>query len=333
VLQFPVCLALTDDGSGLLALSAGVAASAVWWAFFSRYAETEGQRFLERQLSAQRGQLNDELDAHRALLVAELDDGARRWRNSSLPRDVYPAAHGFDLRFNRDLTNDLMRSREFFFCGRSGIYVPGRILMREELGDAGASPKLEEVRLRLIDPASDLAMGYAIRDRRGKISHRDKSDDELRGEIVENLFMTLIALWEARYCVTRSIRIWHESVAVFKRHEVFEHAVYDSSIDLRGREAFPPTVCWAAKQPAHTQLYEDFRRQDHADPSLVITPYTPEGVFSAHLDRLGFGGDVEEYLLRYRSEHLERLRSGLRKALAFDHVESFENLQGSEGAP
>lgn len=312
------------EGAGL-ALSAGVAASAAWWAVFSRYAESEARRFLELQLTAQRTQLSTELKAHRELLVGELDETARRWRDSSLPRDLYPAAQGFDLRFNRDLTIDLAHSSKYFFSGPSGIYLPARILLRK---DYEPTRKLEDVRLYIVDPLSDLAMEQAVRDRRGKTTHLGKPDEQIREEIITNLFMTVVALWHVRDSVRGSIRIWHESVAVIKRIELFDNAVYDSNIEGPGIEDFPTTGCWSAEQPAYIRISEEFHRQDHVSASMTITSNTPQEAFDGHLDRLRFDrAKADELWARYRSKYLTRLELGLPKARDLKDVETTRALE------
>jgi hypothetical protein len=329
--QFAVlCLAVPDlqndwlQGAGL-ALSSGIAASAVWWAFFSRYAESEGRRFLEFQLAAQRALLDRELDDHRALLVSELDETARRWRDSSLARDIYPAAEGFDLRFNRDLTKDLARSSKYLFCGPSGIYVPARILLRET---TAPTCRLDDVRLWIIDPNSDLAMEQAIRGRRGKATNRGKPDDQIRTEILDNLFMTLIALWEVRDKVRGSIGVWHESTAVIKRIELFDHAVYDSNVEGPGPEDFPTTGCWSSGQTAYIRVSEQLERQDHVTASVTIASNTPQRVFDEHLDKLGFDHDrIDELWARYRSRYLARMELGIPRAVNLRDVEPTRELE------
>jgi len=314
-------------GAGL-ALSAGIAASAAWWAFFSRYAESEGRRFLELQLDAQRDQLAAELEGHRELLVGELDETARRWRDTSMPQGIYPAAKGFDLRFNRDLTRDLARSTKYFFSGPTGIHLPARILMRER---TKPTCKLEDVRLYIVDPLSDLAMEQAVRDRRGKAIHRGKTDEQIREEIVANLMMTVVALWHARSCVRGSIRVWHESTAVIKRIELVDDAVYDCNIEGPGPEDFPITARWSSSQPSYIRISEEFHRQDHVSAALTISPDTPEDVLCSHLDRLdrdrGRFGDLWH---RYRAKYLARLELGIPRALETLDVDTSRALEETD---
>jgi len=319
-----LCLLVPDlqkdwlKGAGL-ALSAGIAASATWWAFFSRYAESEGRRFLESQLNG-----------HRELLIGELDATARRWRDSSLPRDLYPAAEGFDLRFNRDLSRDLAHSKKYFFKGPSGIYLPARILMRT---DTEPTCRLEDVRLYIIDPLSDLAMEQAVHDRRGKATHRGKPDERIREEIITSLFMTVVALWHVRDSVRSSIRIWHESTAVINRIELFDNAVYDSNIEGPGPEDFPTTGCWSSGQPAYIRIGEEFHRQDHVSASITISPNTPQEDFDKHLDRLRFDHtQVDDLWAKYRSKYLRRLELGIPRALALKEVEATRALEEAPNA-
>jgi hypothetical protein len=300
----------------LFAFSASLAASAAWWAFFSRYAESEGQRFLERQLDAQREQLEKELEDHRELLVGELDETARRWRDSSLPRNIYPAADGFDLRFHRDLTQDLERSSKYYFCGPTGVYIPARIELRKN----GAS-QLDDVRLKIVDPLSERAMERAVDDRSYKEENEEKSRDELRGEIVEDLSMAIVGVWQLRREIRGPIRIWFESTAVIKRIELFDTSVYDSSVDGTGPEAFPQTARWGAQQSMHTRHYEEFRGLDRAPASLTITARMSEARLREHLDDLGLSPKpIGDIWAEYRSSYLARLEKGIPKALALKDV-------------
>ena len=324
VLQFPIVL-LFATGEGSLvepahAVSASVAASAIWWAVFSRYAEAEGRGFLDRQLELQRDQLNEELEEHRDLLVAEMEDVARRWRTTSFPRDIYPATEGFDLRFNRDLTRDLQRSSKYFFCGPTGIYVPARIRLQED-----DSRPLEDVRVKVIDPQSDLAMAQAVADRRSKAKHEDKGDARIRKEITADVYMTVIALWHFRKFVIGTIRIWYESTAVIKRVEVFDRAIYDSRIDVPGPEAFPLTGCWAAGQPAYVQINEEFHRRDPGPASLAITPGMSEERLRRHLaERQIDAAHMARLWEAYQERYVSYLESLLPKALALREIEPIE---------
>src|SRR5260221_3962394 len=196
----------------------------------------------------------------------------RRWRDSSLPRGLYPAAEGFDLRFNRDLSRDLAHSKEYPFKGLSEINLPARILMRT---DTEPTCRLEDVRLYIIDPLSDLAMEQAVHDRRGKATHRGKPDERIREEIITSLFMTVVALWHVRDSVRSSIRIWHESTAVINRIELLDNAVYDSNIEGPGPEDFPTTGCLRPGRPADIPLGEGFPPPDHASASSTNSPKTP----------------------------------------------------------
>jgi len=329
ILQLPVVLLLISGEHSIwrdaaLAFSTGVAASAVWWAFFSRYAESQGKDFLERELTQQRATLSLELQLNRKLLVEEMEEGAKRWRDSGLPRDIYAATEGFDLRFNHDLTEDFERSSRYYFCGRSGIYVPARIILR----DRRAPRRLEDVRLKVIDPLGVVAMDQAIRDRRGRENNRSKSDDELRAEIVDHLLMTIVGLWHAREHVRGTIRVWHESTSVVKRIELFEHAVYDANIDGRGTTAFPSTGCWAAGQPGYTRIGGEFDRKDQASASLEISVSTERRELDKHLERLGCDpGRFDELWERYRSKYLQRMEKGLPRARALEIVEETRALE------
>lgn len=286
------------SGAGL-ALSAGLAASALWWFFFSRYAESEGRKFLEAQL-----------DDHRGLLLDEIEISNRRWRSRSLPRDVYPRADGFDRRYHRDLTDDLEKSTKYFFCGPTGVYVPARLHLRRS--DA---PPLEEVRLRIIDPGSPSAMERAVEDRARKRENEDKSAEELRQELLTDLAMTIVGVWEIRKAIEGPIRIWCEGAAVIKRVELFDRAVYDSSVDGTAGEAFPKTICWSSTQSSYAMHEEEFFALNRSSASLRIGATTRIDRLAEFLSALQIEvGDLSTLWDEYREEYIRYLEERLPEA-------------------
>lgn len=304
-------ISLAFDGEAVdvgLAIGTGIGGAAVWWAAFARYAESAGERILNRRLSQQGRQLQNELDEHRALLAGELEENARRWRDSSLPRAIYPPTNGFDLRFNRDSTKHLARSSKYFFCGPSGVFVPARIILRE----TEMNPPLEEVRLRIVNPLRDIAMERTIEQRRGKPKSAAE-DAGIRQQVNDDLFMMIVGLWHARDRVGK-VQVWYESAAVIKRLELFEDAVYDAP-DIRGPEEFPMVVRWDSLQPTYTQRLAEFDHNE-SEATLTFTPRTPESVLIEHLAFFGFDpGERGSMLERFEREYVNYFRGPLQKAL------------------
>lgn len=301
----------------LLAVFAGVAASALWWAIFARYAEREGKRLLTEELDAQHRRLDSELDFHRSALATQLANESRRWRESSFPRDIYKGTENFSLRFNRDLSKNLNSSSIFYFSGRTGIYVPARIWLRSEATDE----RLEYVRLRINDPENERAMSQAIADRLSRAENAGKTRDEIQAKIHDDFRMTLVGLWHCREHVSNWIKVWYESTAVIKRVELFDEAVYDSSIEANGRAAFPLSAAWTHRQATYTLIEEDFLRDDHAVPAFTITPLTTRTELEQHLAGLGVDpGNAEDCWGRYNQAYMKRMRHGLERSSSFEDV-------------
>jgi hypothetical protein len=298
-----------------LALSTGVAAAGIWWSAFARYAEAEARKVLGEELEKQRAVMQSELVRVRDMLTNEIAFESRRWRELRLPRTVYPAAEGFDLRFNKDLTEDLRRSRFYYFSGPSGVYVPARIKLRSN----EASIRLEEVFIRMIDPLSPLAMKRAIADRKRRIVHAHKTDKEIEQEIKADLALAHAALWDVRHQVHGPIRISYADEAIVRRVEVFEDGAYDSSIDHEDKEAFPPTAAWNPRQTTWEQARGEF--STHSFTGFTITPHTPEAAVEDQvINELELEMDsVQSYLERYAQKYLRWMEEGLAKAM--DHVD------------
>lgn len=292
----------------LIGVSVGVTASAVWWAFFSHFAEKQARLLLTSELAEQRHVLERGISE----LVDEVERNSQRWQDERLPLALYGSNSGTDLRFNRDLTRDLERSKAYYFSGPTGIYVPARIETRRSEHD------LRELRLRLIDPCSEVAMKRAVDERMRRDENIGKSEDQIRDELRLHLIMVHSALWRIRNKVGK-ILLCYENVPVLNRLEQFETCIYDSSIEQDGRAAFPTTARWGRDHSTWALAERDFRAQSFA--SFVIAPTTSEEELEAHLGKHGMTLDrkIEEYLEEYDLRYLSPMRKTLQEAR--DHVD------------
>lgn len=293
----------------VLAVCAGIIASAVWWAIFSRYAEAQGKHLLTRELRAQHRILDTELQKLRRMLEDEIDKEARRRNESSVPRDIYRAIRDFDLRFNRDLDRDLSRSSFYFFSGPTGVYVPARIMLRS----ADAPNRLEDVRLIIVDPTAPLVMKRAVRDRARRDLNSEKSPEEISEEIKRDLLLTHVALWECRSKVYGTIRIAYEGESVASRLELFDGAVYDSDIDRNDKEDFPPTAAWRRSQPTWVEARNKFAARGLEE--FIISPTTSAEELESHLEEFELMSEsLHSARERYMARYFPWMSNGLKKA-------------------
>jgi hypothetical protein len=287
----------------LIGVSVGISASAVWWAFFAHYAEHQARLLLTSELAEQRAVLDRGISA----LVEEAERNSRRWQDERLPSDLYAANNGTDLRFNRDLTRDLERSKIYYFSGPTGIYVPARIETRE------AEHDLRELRLRLIDSGSEPAVERAIEDRLRRDENAGRSEEEIREKLYLDLIMVHVALWRIRRMV-HTIALCYENVPVLNRVEMFDDCIYDSSIEKDGRCAFPTTARWDRSHSTWAVAESDFKAQKFT--SFRIRPSTSEESLREHLSRQGMAPDrdFDSYLEEYDRRYVSELRKTLKEA-------------------
>jgi hypothetical protein len=293
----------------LVGVSVGVTASAAWWAFFSHFAEKQARLLLTSELAEQRSVLNRGISE----LVDEVERNSRRWQDERLPLALYGSNSGTDLRFNRDLTRDLERSKTYCFSGPTGIYVPARIETREGERD------LRELRLRLIDPCSDVAMKRAVDERMRRDENVGKSKEQIQDELCLHLIMVHSALWRARNKVGK-ILICYENVPVLNRLELFEACVYDSNIEQDGRAAFPTTARWGRDHSTWALADREFRAQNFT--SFVIGPTTSKEHLEARLKShdMTLTRDIDDYLREYDLRYLAPMRKTLKEARAHRDV-------------
>jgi hypothetical protein len=292
----------------VLATCSGVVASAAWWSFFARYAEREARWLLTRELAEQRHVLDSKLSG----LVREVERESRQARDQSFPRSVYPSTDEFDLRYNRDLTKDLESSPFYFFAGPSAVWVPARL----ELRAADSACRLREVRVRIIDPASKIAMERGVLDRRRRLENEGKSTDEIEAELREHLILSHVGLWQARGSVSGPICISYESRPVLQRLELFESSFYDSNIDRQDRERFPLSAAWSTANPGWKLAHEDFLSDGFT--VFAINQDTTREKLEGHLRQMGLDPeDFDHWVERYETQYRARLEAGL--ALARNH--------------
>lgn len=298
----------------LLALCAGIAASAAWWAIFSRYAESEAKRLLTFELAEQHRILDGRLSG----LVREVQKESREAHQRNFPRDVYPSHELHDLRLNRDLTLDLERSPYYYFAGPSGVWVAARVELRSK--EAGVP--LTDVRVRMVDPSSSFAIEKAVRDRERRSENAGRSAREIEAAVRDDLVLAHVALWRARRSVQGPICLSYEGRAMHERLELLDSAIYLSKIDSKDEARYPLTVAWRPGYHAWGAAFEEFDDADFAD--FAITRETTRDTVERHLiEKLGLEpSDWSEWVERYDREYLSPMKNVL--ARAGTHADFFD---------
>lgn len=341
----------TDGTARVFALTASFGASALWWLILARPAErevsallkeqldradatsaTERQRqaaALETELARTRGKwqedvrrLSDELAASRetrmqevALLKTELMRFAVQ--ADGVPSAVYQGTDNHDLRFNRDLTSHLARSRTYEFHGPTGVYVGARLHGR---GDRG---RLERVRVRISDPRSSVALHHAARDRKQRNTHTGSEESDVLRELRDDIAMAIISLFDARARATR-IEIVLDDRGVSDRIEHFTDALYVSTVATRDGHNFTDVVRWDRRQhqyDTHTAVCDRiWRHAAEAGNPVIFEPDSSAADLQRSIQQLTLDpGSIE----RLRTTYHDRYIGPHQKLL--DHVRRFQD--------
>lgn len=306
------------ETSHVFAFLASIGGAAVWWAFFARFAEQQYSKFLNAQLRWERRELRRADSALLSQLQEELrverDTLKRDIRSREIPDQIYRAQSGYDLRFTRDLTQDLARSSRYQFCGVTGIWVPARLALRE--GDSLL------VELIVADPRSPTAMEHAANERLQRSDYVGDTQESAIEKIREHLFMTLVALFDQRQNA-REIVVRHDPGASIHRTELFDDAAYDARVVFRGKDVFPRTARWSADQPDYVRLVgvvEDTMARVPT-PQVRFVPWTEQSALEAHLEKLGM--EVSK-LSEMRGRYEDNFTLALKEVLAKEFHESYE---------
>lgn len=290
----------------LFAFTAGLAGSAVWWAFFARFADRELRGLVEEQLTIQQNAFRDQLQRVEGMLQHRADI-----LEQNVPSAIYLETNRFDLRFHRDLTCDLERSTTYWFRGISGVWVPARVLLRRQ-----GSPRLREVKVLIVDPRSEGAMEQAVRDYLSKDDNAGKSVERAAREMRAAIQMTIVGLFDVRR-LADTIKIELDPWPVRERTELFDDVVYDGDIDEPRDANYPRTAKWPRQAPRYAVLRQILRDRASGEPTLFKVG-SDEAELHRSLARLGLDdANLASVRNRYRAEYIDRLEDILRHAREF----------------
>jgi hypothetical protein len=135
-----------------------------------------------------------------------------------LPAAEYPASDTFGNRFNRALMQSMESSKVYDFCGPSPRFVAARLRRIRNCP--------EQIRISMIDPASDSSVMRRAGDREKWASSAGKTIGELESQFREELIKTIVSLFDFR--VTRPVNIVYTQDLVVYRTELTDDSVFFS---------------------------------------------------------------------------------------------------------
>lgn len=305
-------LAATFEGDAYersFAVFASFAASAFWWAFLARLVERETLAFVKTEIEKER----TDAERHRATQNELLQSALDRYAHvgDGIPAAVYPGKNHRDLRYNQDLDAHLSAATQYVFHGPTAVYVGARLMLRQ-----GDQP-LHLVEVMLTDPTSEGAMRVAVEDRMQRPDHIGKDPVEIAAELRDDIFMAIIALFDARVHADQ-IRVMHERRAR-ARIELFDAAVYEATVGSTERKNFTHTLRWDTGSVTYRSRAQELRRMHETSRHRVVfATASREPALISHLEALGLDttrlGELRE---RYQTRYVEKLERMLEQARAF----------------
>lgn len=254
---------LTQIGSGL-------AASIIFAIIYTVLANREFAELVRQEIN---GQLSDH--------VTEIKREMNRLSQSFLPTDQYAATSGFDIRFNRAVTQDLRDSDLYFFRGTSAKFIPARLKL--------CSHRIDVTQVILLDPRDRDAIDARARDRRWRPEYEGKKIADIAEEMKNEILQALIALFDCReHC---EIEIGLSNITSAVRIEIFDEAMYTSF--YRTTESQRNTHPETARFSKESQIYQVFRDESKRQMQLAtsrkrFTTRDTDAELIEYLDSLGF---------------------------------------------
>ena len=207
---------------------------------------------------------------------------------------VYRGTIGVDREFNAHLTRDLNTSTFYLFRGISAKYVPARIMHSRN--------SLSVLKVLILDPRDKRSISLRASDRSKNPKYADAIVEHLALDIREEIFMSIIALFDCRYRCP--VEIAYSRGTSVNRLEIFDGALYMSMYHAESASGYPETVRYK-KDTALYQLHrlDSFRQCEVAETKVLFNSQTPKSDFIKHLKKLGMSIVDESIIEEYRNHY------------------------------
>lgn len=225
--------------------------------------------------------IEESLEEIKSDFTSNITGELNKYYSINTPDKIYHSSQSFRKEFNLDLTSDFSKSSFYLFRGVSAKYVPVRIL--------GTQNTLSFVKVIMLNPNNDRIINLRAKDRTLNPKYIGKSIPQLANEIKEEIFITIIGLYECRHVCPIEILYDNSGTSVF-RLEIFEQHTYISlyHTDDSLSNSFPETIRYSKGTLFH-QIYrmDSFRLFDISQNKLAINNATSEKDLYDHLKELG----------------------------------------------
>lgn len=275
----------------LSSLGLNLIASVIFALVFSFFATEKQEKALKENLDEQFQELS-------ARMLDQMSESNKMF----LPIARYPAVNGFGEQFNIDMERSLAETSSFVFRGPSPRYVAARL--------KHSSRHPGSVRISMIDPQNREALFKRAADRRRWPSSRDKDTQQLCDEVKEEIFCSVVALFDYRHACP--VEISYTADPSVYRYEMFDDSVYvcwyHGQVSL-GKE-MPEALRFSNDSFWYDMLkMEDKRLHDLSKIKVRFDASHDEAYLLSHLQQLSGEQKTEQDVASWRSTYPEFSRN------------------------
>ncbi|MEO3862424.1 hypothetical protein [Acrocarpospora sp. B8E8] len=303
-----IALTLFDDdlrqSAVLSSIGLNLIASVIFAVVFSWLSGNVQQRILlenvraeqARSLAAQESATQSML-AKVSELSTELFVKLAGYEGRFMPQATYDASDDPVVAFNKDISRSLEQSSSYAFRGTSAKFVPIR-LKKAPRGS------LRSVKIIMLDPRSRPVLNARAAERMEQKNSNNGSIDAMIEDIKEEIFMSVIALYDCRLFCSPEIVFVQETTAT--RIELFDDAIYLSW--YQGPESttkrFPETLKFGRDTFLFRVFAQDFHRRHSLEDSVLrLTRETTESELMQQLSALIGRSCTSSDLVKWRAAH------------------------------
>ena len=225
---------------------------------------------------------NERIDEIKNVITDHLSNVCHKISSES-PDKKYESSNYAKEVFNSDITDDLYKSPFYYFQGTTAKYVPIRLM------GINTSKLLDSVRIVILNPTNENAIQLRAKDRTQKPGYSSKSLTQLNQEIKNEIYMSIIALFDCRDVCPIEIIYDYSGTSVY-RLEIFNNHSYLSfyQSETSFKKQFPETIRYTNDSLIHKMYQSQFQRLANiTKDKIIFNNRSKETTLYNHLRKIG----------------------------------------------
>lgn len=213
------------------------------------------------------------------------------------PIKIYDSVKGIDHNYNRDISQEIKKSKLYLFRGVSAKYVSVRISQTKH--------SLNGVKVIILNPQNEVIIALRANSRQRNPESQKKSFEELKDEVRYEIYKSIVGLYDSK--MKCPIEICFSEDTSVTRIEMFDDALFlllYYTLDTSSSD-FPITLKYDKNSIFHDLYRKDFYRvfDEISKEKFIFNSKSTEKDLIKILNKIGMKNFTEKQLQQIRDEN------------------------------